>query len=146
MIGKRTRPDRDDDRDGGTALPALTPLLDVLFMLLFFMVLTANAPPFALDLRLPAAPETGGQVVVDRDRTVIALPTDRSGWAFDGMEMPRWEAVAAAIDGALDRRPETVFVIAGDAQGRLEPLVTVIDFLRSRGVTGSKVLVRSAKD
>jgi len=46
-------------------MPDLTPLLDVMFMLIVFFLLTANAVPYTLDVNLPEDKEKVAQAVED---------------------------------------------------------------------------------
>ena len=45
----------DDDQSSGSFLPDLTSLLDVLFIVLVFFLLTANSAQLLLPIDLPAA-------------------------------------------------------------------------------------------
>ena len=54
-------------------MPDLTPLLDVMFMLIVFFILTANAVPYALDVNLPEDAEEVTQAVTDSDILTISL-------------------------------------------------------------------------
>jgi len=57
-------------------MPDLTPLLDVMFMLIVFFLLTANAVPYALDVNLPQDDEAVTQAVEDPDMLSVTKTFD----------------------------------------------------------------------
>ena len=118
----------------------LTPMIDVMFLLIIFFVLTSNSAQFALDINLPK-PEQGQSVEVDASRQmVIALKTSPALWVVDEKEYGSWEEAKAVLsmNHALNERE---IVIAGDKDLPLDRLINLLSYLETAGVQASKILI-----
>lgn len=132
---------RDDEPTGLKDLaPNLTPLLDVLFMLLIFLVLTANTAQFALDIALPGAVEPKSTVLAERE-VVVTLYAQGETISVDGETVPNWAAAQEALAKRINAAPDAWYLIAGDKDVPLSKLVRVLSFLQSRNVAQVRILV-----
>lgn len=127
----------------GTAslLPDLTPLLDVIFIVLVFFLLTAQTPvlqrPLALpqDHRQSAAP---GQT--DAPRRVLEL--DAAGhWRLD--EQP---LAFTALRDSLNTQPRPALDLAIDRQAPLAVFLDLIVLLQEQGVEDIRMLMEPTHD
>lgn len=130
-------------REGGFAdLTAdLTPMLDVLFILLIFFVLTANSAQLALDVTLPQADRAAGQAVETDNRITVSVLSGEAGWRVDGATFGDWSAAQDAIRAAHSARPDAQFVIAGDRSATLQNFVQTLGFLRSLGIAQTDIVM-----
>jgi biopolymer transport protein ExbD len=116
----------------------IIPMIDVMFLLVFFVLISLNALP-ALGLRValpyataPAHLEVtrrvtitltaNGEIYVDGDRTTLAGVTERLR--------------SLARDGKL------IVIISGDQAAQLQPLVSLLDALKSGGVGSATIITR----
>lgn len=139
MIGRR-RPDERASALGEQA-PNLTPLLDVLFMLLFFLVLTANTAQYALELALPRTEESGPPAVAENQVTITLY---RAGEAvtIDTVTVVGWARARAVLAARIAVQPDAWYLIAGDREVPLQKVVRVLGFLQSQRVERVKILVQ----
>ncbi|MQM38722.1 hypothetical protein KBTX_02741 [wastewater metagenome] len=113
--------------------PSLTPLIDVVFILLVFFMLVSRLVDWGrVDVTVSGG-GSGGESEV-RTAVVRVLP---DGATLDGSRYEGLDALAGAVRGAdapatvyLDPAPET----------RLQRLVSVLEGLRARGVEGVRLL------
>lgn len=119
------------DREVARAELSMTPLIDMVFLLLIFFAVTTNFTK-----------ETGIQVdkagaatarILDRNLILIAVDRDGSYW-YDGAARSLTE-IAASVSAELASKPSTSVIILPDKNGRVEPLVRLMDALRSRGIS-----------
>lgn len=109
--------------------PELTPLIDVVFQLLVFFLLTATFSVPAVPLELPRA-ETGRE---RRDEGVLVLSITEAGELFvEDSKLPR-EKLARVLDQRLRLRPEQKVIIRGDIASRYGLFIEVLDACRSAG-------------
>lgn len=116
----------------------LTPLVDVLFMLIVFFVLTAVFSEPALPVKLPGGT---GEEVPGRSLT---LSIDKNGGIFIGeRELSRDQAVGEAVIhfGKGER-----IVIAADREVPYGTVVSLLEELRGAGVDSAGLLVDSGVD
>ncbi len=108
----------------------ITPMLDVVFIMLIFFIVTASfVKESGIDVNRPDAQTAERQ---DRANILIAISENNEIW-IDGREVdPR--AVRANIERLRAENPEGSVVIQADRQSVTEKLVEVMDAARQAGV------------
>lgn len=102
----------------------LTPLIDCLFMLIIFFVLTMSFSRPVLEVVLPRAEHAAEH----RDRSDIALSVKADGSLWLSGEPASLDAVAAA----LDREPERLLNIFMDERAPFASFVAVMDLAKAK--------------
>lgn len=116
----------------GSAEIDITPLIDVLFMLIIFFVLTASFVQGKLDVKLPQ-----GEGDSSDTRGAVVLTVTAEGRLFwNGREMSRSElAYAAEVNKGRE------ILIAGDEGVPYGEVASVLSLLRGEGVTSAGLLL-----
>ncbi len=111
----------------------LTPLIDVVFLLLiFFMVTTTFDRQTALKVELPTATDNPSEVPPDRLELII----DPEGRYFiEGNELvnPRRATVQSALERASGGRTDIPLIIRADARSPHQSVVTAMDAAAQAG-------------
>ena len=113
----------EDDIDSGIDL---TPLIDVVFMLLLFFILAATFSQPVLQVALPAA-STATAAADDPARLVLAIDAEgvlHHGGAPIGSE---------AVPGLLTRHPDGAVELRVDRAAPFDAFIGVMDRLRAQG-------------
>ncbi len=132
MLDFARRRDEDDEAD-------MTPLIDVVFILLLFFIIAAAFAVRGLDVELPQAQSSqamSGRVLE------LRLFADGTFW-FDGVPVSRKDVRGRLQDivrGFSDRPGQLVLKAAPDAP--VEALVFLVDEVRLQG--GEKLLIATA--
>ena len=135
-------PDGSEQQNGLADLAAdLTPLLDVLFILLVFFVLTANTAQVALDLTLPDKGAEAAKALKDENKVVVAIFEEDGKWGVDGANYADWNAAKAAMEKARTDKPKARFVIAGDRKVSLERFLQTLAHLRKLGLKQTDIIM-----
>ncbi|MDG1112889.1 MAG: biopolymer transporter ExbD [Pseudomonadales bacterium] len=120
----------------------LTPLIDVVFLLLiFFMVSTSFKLETQIDLELPTA---DGQSESTSDLMVVSV-SSRGEYAINDAVVlsPESAALTIAIQSAIETlKPEHVVLMA-DARASHQNVVTLLDILTQVGVTRVQIKTQS---
>lgn len=119
----------------------LTPVLDVIFMLLVFLLLTANSVQHALKLDLPEEGADQAQALNPEERITITLSDQDNRWHVNDEKFVSWQAVEEAV---LERRkstPDADIVIQGDRQTSMEVLLQALAFLKREGLAAAQILM-----
>lgn len=127
----------DDPREDA---PNLTPLIDVVFLLLvFFLVATTFAnEEVEMDLELPKAKH--GQA--DRDTQLIVVSVAEDGAMFvDGREVTT-AALEQKLRAAAERDREQEVLIRGDTRVQLGRVVEAFDACRAASLTKVSIAAR----
>ena len=131
----------DDSASQPSLLADLTPLLDVIFIVLVFLMLSANVAPLALPVDLPTQ---GAELAeaVDETRTVtVSLTNDSAGWGLDGKPYDNWASLSADLISARSENPDLKVIIAGDRNVPMEKLVQLLSFLQGQQWPAASILM-----
>ena len=121
---------RRDDDDG--AQINLTPMLDVVFIMLIFFIVTATfVKEVGLDVNQPddEKPKT-----VDPDKRSIVVRITSRDRIFIAQRDVDWRSVRANIERLHAENPEAPVIIQPHAESRTEAMVHVMDSARQAGV------------
>lgn len=123
----------------GLAFPDMTALLDVIFILLVFLLLTAQIAPQSLTVQLPEA-SSAEDLILKEDLT-ITLFSEKQHWALNGREYRQWQNLTEALALSVNKKPDASIVIAGDKNVSLQQLLQVFDWLKQNNLKAAEVLV-----
>lgn len=109
----------------------VTPLVDVMLVLLIIMMIVAPMLQKGVDVKLPQAsnvtdkPETSGQ-------TVVAITADKRFYV-NAVQVPEAE-LAERVETLLEESAEKIVVIKGDEDAPFSAIMSAMDELRKAGV------------
>ena len=112
----------------------ITPLIDVLFMLIIFFVLTATFIQGKLDIDLPSGEGTASDM-----KRALTLTVEKDGTIFwDGVKVSR-EELPVLARGARERE----ILIAGDKNAPFGKVAEVLSILKKEGISSAGLLMDS---
>lgn len=115
----------------------LTPLIDVLFIVLLFLVLTTRFDDsFALDVSLPDA-ESADLVSSDGEGVIRIVVQANGRLLLDGQVVTLSEVAQVLVDAA--QAPAVTLLIAADAHAAHGAVVTVLDRARQAGISSLRL-------
>ena len=126
--------------DEGSFLPDLTTLLDILFILLVFFILTAGAVYQSIDLTLPKSASEDAPRPAKADHLLLELRSET--YAVNGEEISTLDELKSLIPTVLKNNPDKQLVIAGDRTVSLERVLNVLTFLQSQGIEAANILMQ----
>lgn len=121
---------RRKHRDSDEAIINITPMLDIVFiMLIFFIVTTSFVKESAVDMSRPsnAPPKT------EKLSEVIFVRIDDIGQVFIGDRLTDIRAVRANVLSSLAQKPDASVVVAAARDADVGILVRVVDQARVAG-------------
>ncbi|MGO0307375.1 ExbD/TolR family protein [Endozoicomonas acroporae] len=118
----------------------MTPMLDVVFILLIFFIVTASfIKETGIEVNRPQA-STGKQQ--ESAAILVALGADDTFW-IDGRQVQS-HSIRANIERLHSENPQGTLVIQADRMSRNEALITVMDAARAAGVENLAIATREA--
>ena len=126
------------------AVPDITPLLDILFILLLFFMLTAGSIVHTLELTLPDSTSPSPTLTAQPNHSVVEITAD--SYALDGVRISSFELLTQHIHRRLDNPPTPEFVIQGDKNIAIERLLQVLTYLQSQQITTANILMYPSQE
>jgi len=120
-------------------MPDLTPLLDVMFMLIVFFILTANAVPYAMDINLPEDTEEVTQSVTDDDYLNISLLPQEQGWKINDTHYKVETQFKQDLKEQIEGNKKVI--ITGDKDVSMQKLLSLMTFLRKNNIETADIVM-----
>jgi biopolymer transport protein TolR len=109
----------------------VTPLVDVMLVLLIIMMLVAPMLQKGVDVRLPMAANTADKPETQQ-QTVLHVDA-RDKFYVNGLEVSR-AGMADRVKNALEEKTERVVLIKGDTDASYRAIMAAMDDLRKAGI------------
>lgn len=118
----------------------LTPLIDVVFQLLVFFLLTSAFINPGITVNLPDA-ETG----TSADDAIMSISIDDAGNIFVGQEQVSFEELEARLALQADVDSDVTIAIWGDIDVRYGLFMRIMDLCRASGLTHIVLMVQQER-
>ena len=118
-------------------VPNLTPLIDIVFLLLIFFMLTSHfVREDALNIQLPEA-ESGHQL--DEKKSIEIVIDAQEQWLYQG-QLVDAKSLKAVLREDLSKLESKRVRIRGDKVSDLGSAVSLLDLVREAGATGVDIV------
>jgi len=124
-------------------IPDLTPMLDILFILLVFFMLSVGQVFESMDLTLPESTAQKVQQAQMEDMLILSLGGGENSYAINDQEFESVQAFKTEILKTVQDDPERQIILAGDRSVSLERLLTILTFLNDNGIQTANILMQS---
>jgi len=109
----------------------VTPLVDVMLVLLIIMMIIAPLLQKGVDVRLPIATNSASKPET-QDQTVLGIKADKTVW-LNGVEV-RKEEMRARLEAILETKKEKLILIKADEDAPYGAIMDAMDTLRASGI------------
>ena len=120
-----------DDKGGMNHEINITPLADVMLVLLIIVMLIAPLIQKGVDVRLPEAPNTTDKP--ENDAQTILAVTASGEYFVENIQVAESDELQAVRD-ALDRKLERVILIKADQDASYSTVMTLLDQMQRAGI------------
>lgn len=111
--------------------PNMTPMIDVMLVLLIIFMIIVPAARRAIDLQLP---EPNPNQVAAQDPHQIVLEVSASGeYMINKSPVPR-NGLDARIREIYEGRPDKIIFVKGDPAAKYQTIISAMDIVRGAGV------------
>ncbi|WP_394203126.1 ExbD/TolR family protein [Shewanella waksmanii] len=119
----------------------LTPLIDIIFIVLVFLLLTANTQLLTLPVEVPTEADSELSALSQQQHIAINILLDAPHWAIDGQKFDDFDAFEAAFIKAFSAQPDSKVVVAADKSAPVQPLMTVLALLQRQQISNTQILM-----
>jgi biopolymer transport protein ExbD len=121
-------------RGGFTSEPNLTPMIDVLLVLLIiFMVIVPTARK-AIDVQLPDPNPAPVTATPNNDQIVLEVQKDGTYLINKQPVPPGAAGLSGMLHKTFDTRPEKIMFVKGDPAAKYQEVIQAMDLARGAGV------------
>ncbi|AXY03288.1 biopolymer transporter ExbD [Vibrio alfacsensis] len=130
------------DNNHGLA-PDLTPLLDIIFIVMVFLMLTAAVKLDSLDVDLPST-DSKAVAEVDKQSITVNILNEAPYWAINGKTYIDWENFTLALleESKSSDKP---IVIGAEKTADIQYLVKLLGFLQENGIQATQLLTEESQ-
>ncbi|MCL1137800.1 ExbD/TolR family protein [Shewanella pneumatophori] len=119
----------------------LTPLIDIIFIVLVFLLLTANTQLLSLPVDVPTEADSNLSAVSQEKHIAINVLVNEPHWALDGQSYADFAAFEAAFAKSFKANPKAKVIIAADKTAPVQPLMTLLAALQRQNITNTQILM-----
>ncbi|BBM67102.1 biopolymer transporter ExbD [Vibrio alfacsensis] len=123
--------------------PDLTPLLDIIFIVMVFLMLTAAVKLDSLDVNLPST-DSKAVAEVDKQSITVNILNEAPYWAINGKTYIDWKNFTLALleESKSSDKP---IVIGAEKTADIQYLVKLLGFLQENGIQATQLLTEESQ-
>ncbi|PIE25266.1 MAG: biopolymer transporter ExbD [Neptuniibacter caesariensis] len=120
----------------------LTPLIDIIFIVVVFLLLTANTRLLTLPIDVPVSDsQLGSSKQTDTPLTISLLP-EAPHYAIDKQKYHDWDDFKAILLNTIGTQKDRPLVVAADKDASVEPLLKLLALLNEQQITNTQILMK----
>lgn len=123
-------------------LPDLTPLLDVIFIVLVFFLLTAQQPLLELPLDLPKSDAALSPAQSSSSERMVIMLDEQGSWRFAGQP----QADFNSLRESLQSHPPQAVDLALHQQAPLTKFLQLLALLKTLGIDDAQILMEAQSE
>ena len=125
--------------------PDITPLLDIIFIVLVFLMLTANIPLQTLEVELPKTDSEALSSIQDNKAVTINLLAGSPAWALQGEKYQDWEQFRPVLLGQVETLKDAELVLASDKEVTVDNMLKLLAFLQEHQIQATQILMEEGQ-
>lgn len=119
----------------------LTPLIDIIFIVLVFLLLTANTQLFSLPIEVPTESTSQLQSLSQDKHITINVMSSEPHWALDGEQYQDFSQFEQAFISSYKASPEAKIIVAADKDAQVQPLMTLLALMQRQAISNTQILM-----
>lgn len=137
MLKTKNRADRSAITD---ALPDMTAMLDILFMLLVFFILTSGATFKSLQLTLPSTEDDALAVAKEQNSLLLRIKADE--FMLDKTSFDDLADLTGLLEERIAKDPKFDLVVACDKEVPVQRFLDALALLMAKKITIANILMK----
>jgi len=119
----------------------LTPLLDLIFIVMVFLLLTTNVQVQTMEIDVPQTDKTNVLSAVEKQVITINILAGESRWALDEKSYQEWSDFTSALLNIVKNNPHKQLIIAADKSADVQSLLRLLAFLQHNHIQTTNIVM-----
>ncbi|MBB1269481.1 biopolymer transporter ExbD [Shewanella sp. SR44-3] len=121
----------------------LTALIDIIFIVLVFLLLTANSRLMTLPIDVPKAQSDEVAPLAAHTNLTITLLPKAPHWSLEGQAFDSWDEFETEFIKQIKLTPDAKVIVAADKNAPVQPLMTLLELLQRLNIENTQILMES---
>ena len=123
----------------------LTPLIDIIFIVVVFLLLTANSRLLSLPVDIPASDDAVASENSDQNSLTISIFRSAPVWAIEQQRFENWDEFKQVLLKRISANQQQTLAIAAEHDAEVEPLLKLLALLNQQQVTNTRILMEESR-
>ncbi len=119
----------------------LTPLIDVIFIVIVFLLLTANVRLLSLPITVPETDDVPEVTSQNQPTIAITVSNKNKGWYLEKEYFAEWELFRSRLLLTIEEKSEAKITLAADQQADVQRFVKVLTLLQQQQISDTRIIV-----
>ncbi|WP_413113601.1 ExbD/TolR family protein [Thaumasiovibrio sp. DFM-14] len=124
--------------------PDLTPLLDIIFIVMVFLLLTASINIQTLEIDIPTTNEERVLSDVESDVIAINIHPNAPHWAINGDQFEQWDTFTNTLLAKIEAEPETPVILGADGTAHVQLMMQMLTFMQKNNLSQTQIIMEEA--
>lgn len=123
--------------------PDLTPLIDIVFIVIVFLLITANSPLLTLPIDIPKANQESNLQTVNTSELTVTITAEQPYWHLEQQAFNNWHDFERALL-LKNNHTTAAIIIAADKAAPSEPLLQLLALLNHNKIGNAKIIMQQS--
>ncbi|MFT7129302.1 MAG: biopolymer transport protein ExbD [Gammaproteobacteria bacterium] len=120
----------------------ITPLIDIVFIIVVFLIITANTPLLTLAINVPDADQEATLSEGYQQTFLVTITPQKPYWHIGTQDYQQWSDFKRALLMEINTN-EKGLTIAADKAAPIEPLLQLLSLLNQQQFTNTKIIMKT---
>ncbi|WP_298441891.1 biopolymer transporter ExbD [uncultured Ferrimonas sp.] len=123
----------------------MTPMIDVIFTLIAFMMLMINTPLLTMELDLPQTEKSASVAVADPQNVTVVILPQAQQWRLDHSDVMNAAQLQQALHNLQQKNDQIQVLLTTDKHTEVQRLISTITILNKLQISGSQIAINEQK-
>lgn len=131
-------------KQNNSNLPDLTPLLDLIFIVMVFLLLTTNVHLETMEINIPQTDQSDVLNPIDKPTINIHILKGEQPWGLNGKPFTQWPDFTNALLSTIKNNPKKTLIISADKDANIESMLKLLAFLQNNQIQTTNIIMEDS--
>lgn len=121
--------------------PDLTPLLDIIFIVMVFLLMSVGVHLQTLEIEVPSTDNSSALDTPPPETLTLSLAAEPPYWAINADSYASWDSFQSALLAQLQVDSSLPVVITADKRAQVEQMMQLLALLQTQQVSATQIVM-----